>query len=118
MSLNQPTISNLRKVVEGRDSAGLKALYANDAVLTIVDTINSPSKPRIIKGATDIGAYFDDVCGRDMTHTLDSGVVDDTHLAFVEGCRYPDGTRVIASAMAELGPGGIMKQTIVQAWDS
>jgi hypothetical protein len=56
MSLNQPTISNLRKVVEGRDSAGLKALYANDAVLTIVDTINSPSKPRIIKGATDIGA--------------------------------------------------------------
>jgi hypothetical protein len=118
MSNNQPTISSLRKAVEGRDAAGLKAFYAANAVLTIIDTINPPSKPRVIKGAADIGAYLEDVCGRDMTHTLDSGVVDGKHLAFVEGCRYADGTRVTASAMAELGPSGIVKQTIVQAWDS
>ncbi len=118
MSNNQPTISSLRKAVEGRDAAGLKAFYAANAVLTIIDTINPPSKPRVIKGAADIGAYLEDVCGRDMTHTLDSGVVDAKHLAFVEGCRYADGTRVTASAMAELGPGGIVKQTTVQAWDS
>jgi SnoaL-like domain len=116
--MSQPAISDIRKAVEGRDAAGLKALYAADAVLTIIDAINSPSKPRVLKGATDIGAYLDDVCARDMTHTLESGVADGRHLAFVEGCLYPDGTRVTASAMAELGPGGIVKQTIVQAWDS
>ncbi len=118
MSMNQPTISSIRKAVEGRDAEGLKALYAADAVITVIDTMNPPSKPRIIKGAADIGAWLEDVCGRDMTHTLDSGVVDGTHLAYVEGCRYSDGTRVTASAMAELGPGGIVRQTIVQAWDS
>ncbi len=118
MSYNQPTISDIREAVENRDAQGLKALYSADAVLTIIDTINPPSKPRIIKGAADIGAYLEDVCSRDMTHTLDSGVADGTHLAFTEGCRYSDGTRVIALAMAELGPDGIVKQTIVQAWDS
>lgn len=118
MSNIEPTISSIRKAVENRDAASLKALYAADAVITVVDTMNPPSKPRIIKGAADIGAFLEDVCGRDMTHTLDSGVVDGKHLAYVESCRYSDGTRVTASAMAELGPGGIVKQTIVQAWDS
>lgn len=118
MSMNEPTISNIRKAVEGRDAAGLKALYAADAVITVIDTMNPPSKPRIIAGAADIGAYLEDVCGRDMTHTLDSGITDGKHLAYVEGCRYADGIRVTASAMAELGPGGIVRQTIVQAWDS
>jgi hypothetical protein len=52
-----------------------------------------------------------------MKHTLDHGVVDGKHLAYLEGCSYPDGTHVIASTTAELGPNGIVKQTIVQAWD-
>jgi hypothetical protein len=118
MSQNAPTIAGIRKAVENRDAKSLKALYAANAVLTIIDTDNPPSKPRTIKGATDIGAFLDDVYSRDMKHTLDSGIVDGKHLAYVEGCSYPDGTHVIASAMAELGPNGIIKQTIVQAWDS
>ena len=113
-----PTISGLRKAVEARDAASLKSYYAGDAVLTIVDTDNPPSKPRIIAGAKDIGAYLDDVYSRDMTHTIDMGVIDGKAMAFVEGCRYGDGTHVIASCTAELGPNGIVKQTIVQAWDS
>jgi hypothetical protein len=38
-------------------------------------------------------------------------------LAFVERCQYHDGTRVISSNTAELGPHGIVRQTVVQAWD-
>jgi len=113
-----PTIAGIRKAVESRDAKSLKALYASNAVLTIIDSENPPSKPRTITGAADIGAFLDDVYSRDMTHSLDSGIIDDKHLAFVEGCKYPDGTHVIASAMAELGPNGIVRQTIVQAWDS
>jgi hypothetical protein len=117
MKQHFPTIAGIRKAVETRDAKSLKALYATDAVLTIIDTDHPPSKPRTIKGADKIGAFLEEVYGRDMTHKLDDGFVDDKHLAFVEGCSYPDGTHVIASAMAELGPKGIVKQTIVQAWD-
>ncbi len=84
----------------------------------LVREVPEARKPRTIKGAKDIGSFLDDVYSRDMKHTLEFGVVDGKHLAFVEGCSYPDGTHVIASATAELGPSGIVKQTIVQAWDS
>ena len=117
MSQNSPTIAGIRKAVETRDAKSLKALYAANAILTIIDTDNPPSKPRTIKGAKDIGVFLDDVYGRDMKHTLEHGVVDGKHLAYLEGCSYPDGTHVIASTTAELGPNGIVKQTIVQAWD-
>lgn len=118
MSQNSPTIAGIRKAVETRDAKSLKALYAANAVLTIIDTDNPPSKPRTIKGAVDIGAFLDDVYSRDMKHTLDSGIVDGKHLAYVEACSYPDGTHVVCSAMAELGPNGIVRQTNVQAWDN
>ena len=113
-----PTINGLRKAVEGRDAASLKSLYADDAILTIIDSDNPPSKPRTIKGAKEIGAFLDDVYSRDMTHTIEMGVMDGKMLAFVQGCKYGDGTRVIASNTAELGPKGIVKQTTVQAWDN
>lgn len=118
MSQNAPTIASIRKAIETRDAKSLKSFYAANATLTIIDNDNPPSKPRTINGAKDIGAFLDDVYSRDMKHTLENGIVDGKHLAFVEGCSYPDGTHVVASTMAELGPNGIVKQTIVQAWDS
>ena len=118
MSKSAPTIAAIRQAIETSDAKSLKALYAQDAVLTIIDTDNPPSKPRTIRGAKDIGAFLDDVYSRDMKHTLDYGVADGNHLAFVEGCSYADGTRVITSTTAELGADGIVKQTIVQARDS
>lgn len=83
--MNQPslTISGLREAVETRDAARLKALYADDAVLTIIDNDNPPSKPRTIAGHKDIGAFLDDICSRDMTHTVDMGLIDGNGLAFV-----------------------------------
>lgn len=118
MPQSVPTIDGLRRAVETRDAGSLKSFYADDAVLTIIDNDNPPSKPRIISGAKDIGAFLDDVYSRDMTHNLEMGVIDGKRLAFVQGCRYDDGTRVIASSTAELGPSGIVRQTTVQAWDS
>lgn len=112
------TIDELRRAVESRDAVSLKSFYAPDAVVTITDNDNPPSKPRIIRGARDIGAFLDDVCSRDMAHTVDLGVSDGNCIAYVQGCRYSDGTRVMASNTAELGPSGIVRQTIVQAWDS
>ena len=118
MTQKKLTISALSNAVETRDSAALQAYYDDNAVLTIIDSINTPSKPRTIKGKRDIGAFLDDVCSREMTHTIDTGIVDGKTLAYVERCQYVDGTRVIASSTAELGPHGIVRQTTVQAWDS
>lgn len=118
MAQSHPTIDSLRRAIETRDAKSLKAFYADDAVLTIIDNDNPPSKPRTIKGAKEIGAFLDDVYGREMTHSLEMGVIDGKNLAFVQGCQYGDGTRVIASSTAELGSKGIVKQTTVQAWDN
>lgn len=113
-----PTVTALRNTVESRDTEGMKALYAKDAVLTIIDTINPPSRPRVVRGADEIGAYIADICGREMTHEIETGVIEGNRLAFLERCAYPDGVRVIASCTAEFGPEGIRRQTTVQAWDS
>ena len=113
-----PTISSMRNAVEGRDAGLLKSFYDENAILTIIDADHPPSHPKILTGAKAIGAFLDDVCSRGMTHTLDIGVLDKDKLAFVEGCQYRDsGARVVSSSVAELGPYGIIKQTIIQAWD-
>jgi hypothetical protein len=113
-----PGITSLKSAVEDRDAETLKSFYAPNAVLTIIDSENPPSKPRVVQGAAEIGAFLEDVYSRDMTHTLEMGVSDGKVLAFIQGCRYSDGTRVTASNIAEVGPSGIVRQTIVQAWDS
>ena len=52
-----------------------------------------------------------------MTHEVEAGVGDADRLAFTQACAYPDGTRVLCSAMLELAQGKIARQVTVQAWD-
>lgn len=118
MTHARPTIDGIRRAIETRDAKSLKSFYADDAVLTIIDNDHPPSKPRTLSGAREIGAFLDDVYSRDMTHSLEMGVLDGEKLAFVQGCQYGDGMRVVASNTAEVGPAGIIRQTTVQAWDS
>jgi hypothetical protein len=108
----------LGKAIETRDASALRSFYAEQAHLRIIDRDHPPSRPMQLAGRNAIGAYFDDVCGRAMTHKLESGLVDGQHLAFTQACAYPDGPRVFCSAMAELADGKIIEQTIVQAWDA
>src|ERR1700730_13405185 len=71
--------------------ATLLALYAEDAELHVVDRNDQPSHPKIIRGRQAIGEYLADVCGRDMTHTIERLVVSESNAAFVQACRYPSG---------------------------
>ena len=112
------TVSDLRRAIEAHNASVLSGLYADDAVMRIIDRDNPPSKPRELKGRAAIAAYYDDVCSRAMTHTVEAGVADGDRLAFTQACAYPDGTRVFCSAMIELEQGKIARQTNVQAWDS
>jgi ketosteroid isomerase-like protein len=112
------TIPALRQAIEGRDSKTLADFYANDAVLQIIDQDNPPSRPREIRGHDAIAAYFDDVCGRAMTHRVENGITGGDQIAFTQACTYPDGKRVFCSATLDVAGGKITRQVAVQAWDS
>ncbi|MBF9066925.1 nuclear transport factor 2 family protein [Streptacidiphilus fuscans] len=109
----------LRRGIEGRDVSALRGLYADDAHMTVVDQRDQPSHPHEMTGTTAIGEFLDDVCSRDMEHRLEQVVVsaDGSHAAYLEQCRYPDGTRVTSTSMLDLRDGRIAAQTSVQAWD-
>ncbi|WP_328711580.1 nuclear transport factor 2 family protein [Nocardia salmonicida] len=107
----------LRRGIESRDAATLLTLYSDDAEIRMVDHRDQPSHPRVMHGRSAISAMFDDVYAREMTHSLDSVLIDGDHIAFVESCRYPDGTRVLSHSMADLRDGRIVDQTSIQAWD-
>lgn len=111
------TPSAIKRATEGRDARTLSAFYADDAELRIVDRTNPPSRPRVLRGKQEISAFLEDICGRSMTHAVETAVADGNRLAFTEACSYPDGTKVLCMAMAELKDGSIARQTIVQAWD-
>ena len=61
-------INTLTRAIEGQDAQTLSAFYADDAALLVMDRDNPPSSPRTISGREAIAAYYDDVCGRAMTH--------------------------------------------------
>ena len=112
------SVTAIKRAIEERDAKALSAFYADNATLRIIDRDNPPSRPHELKGKTAIAAYYDDVCGRAMTHRVEAGVADGKQLAFTQACAYPDGTRVFCATVAKLEDGKITEQTIVQAWDA
>jgi ketosteroid isomerase-like protein len=111
------TIAGLKRAIEGRKASAFAGMYAEDAVLQVIDRDNPPSKPHSLQGKDAIASYFADVCGRDMTHKVEAGVAVGNRLAFTQSCAYPDGTKVFCSAMVDLKGGKIARQVVVQAWD-
>ncbi|WP_055533347.1 nuclear transport factor 2 family protein [Streptomyces graminilatus] len=110
-------VETLRRGIEGQDATALLSLYADDAQLRVVDRNTQPSHPMVKRGIGEIRAMLDDVYGRDMTHKLEQVVVQGDQVAYTESCQYPDGVRVLASAMLSLRDGKIVDETLLQAWD-
>jgi ketosteroid isomerase-like protein len=107
----------IKRAIETRDGRALADFYADHAVTRIVDRNNPPSRPREIKGRAAITAFWDDICGRTMTHRVDVTMADGDRLAFTQACTYPDGAKVFCIAVLQLKDGLIVDQTVVQAWD-
>jgi ketosteroid isomerase-like protein len=111
-------VAELTRAIESRDAKALTALYADDALLQSIDQDNPPSRPRVLEGRQAIAAYYGDLCGRAMSHHVDSTVTNGEALSFTQTCTYPDGTKVFCAAMLKLKDDKIAHQTVVQAWDS
>jgi hypothetical protein len=105
------------RAVEGSDAATQLSMYAPDATVTIVDKLSPPGSARVLHGREQIGSWLDDVCGREMTHSVKHAVSDGSSAAFTEACRYGDGTNVMCATALALRDGLISDQTVVQAWD-
>lgn len=114
---NALTAAGLKQAIENRDERMLTAFYAHDAQLRVVDRNNPPGRPREIKGKAAIGAFWDDICSRAMTHKVENSVGDANKFAFTQICTYPDGMKVLCLAFCDLKDGRITRQTVVQAWD-
>jgi hypothetical protein len=108
----------LRRAFADRDAATLTSLYADDATIEVADAKTTPSRPLKVEGRDAIRAYFEDVFGRDMTHQVDTVAITDDSAGFSVRCAYPDGTRVVCVATAELSGGVIVRQLTAQAWDA
>jgi ketosteroid isomerase-like protein len=107
----------LKRAVEERDANGQVALFADDAVIEMIDKENPPSRPVVLKGRDAIREYLHDVTSRDMTHSVSELVIEGDHGAYSVDCRYPDGARVLCMATVELRDGRIQRQRGIQAWD-
>jgi hypothetical protein len=113
----QPDFAALKRAIEERDADAQLALYADHAHVRLVDRINTPRSPRVLRGRDEIRAWIEDVCARDMTHEVRTPVVSDHAVAFTEACVYPDGVTVLCATVLELDGGRIVRQVAVQAWD-
>ena len=118
MSVTDTTqLDTLTRAIEARDADAIAAQYSEGATVTLLDRDNPPSSPRVMSGREEVRAYFRDICGRNIEHEVRDAVVDEHGLAFTQHCRYPDGGRVVCSAVGVLEGGLIVRQTIVQTWD-
>lgn len=107
----------LRRAASGKDAETMIGLYAEGAELVRVDRNNTPSSPMTLRGKDAIGEYYRDVLGREMIHRVENEVSVEDRAAFNWACEYPDGTRILAAATAELRDGRIVRQVMVEAWD-
>ena len=110
-------LARFTRAAEERDAATQLSMYGQDASVTIVDRINQPGSPRVLRDHGDIRDWVEDVCGRDMTHKVTHRVHGEDAAAFTQACRSPDGTQVLCATVIELEGGQICDQTIVQVWD-
>src|SRR6201986_298493 len=99
----------LRRAFADRDAEALLALYADEATLEVVDHLNQPSAPPLIRGREELRAHVSDVFGRDMTHAVDIVACAPYALGYVVRCTYADGTKVICAATAEVRHGRIVR---------
>jgi hypothetical protein len=110
-------LDRFARAAEERDAATQLSMYGPDSTLTIVDRDNQPGRPRVLRGHREIARFLEDLCGRDMTHSVQQKVADEAGAAFTLACRYPDGTSVLCATVIALEGEQISDQTIVQAWD-
>jgi ketosteroid isomerase-like protein len=106
-----------KRSIEQRDAPAQLAMFADDALVEVIDRMSPPSTPRVMRGRDTIREWIEDTTARDMTHRVSALTVDGDHAAYTVDCEYPDGTRVLCMSQLDLRDGQIVHQRGLQAWD-
>jgi SnoaL-like domain len=110
-------LDRFTRAAEARDASTQLSMYGPDAVVTITNKISQPAGPRVLRTREEIKAWLEDVYSRDMTHSVEHRVLDETGAAYTQACRYSDGTNVLCATVLELDGGVIASQTVLEVWD-
>ncbi len=110
-------LDRFARAAEERDAATQLSMYGPDATVTIADKLTQPGSPRVLSTREQIKVWLEDMYGRDMTHSVEHRVTDESGAAYTQACQYPDGTNVLCATVITLGDGQISDQTVVQVWD-
>jgi ketosteroid isomerase-like protein len=116
-SPEETALEALRAGYRARDAAKVLGVYAEDVEATIVNRNNPPSRPLVLRGRAALGRMVEDICSREMTHTINETIAGGGSLAYRVECRYPDGCKVIGLYMATLKDGLIVREFSIDCWD-
>src|ERR1700749_4354672 len=92
----------LRRAYSDRDAEALLALYADDATVEVIDHLNQPSPPRVIRGRAVLPANLNAVFASDRTNDVVIVASAGAALGYVARCTCADGTKVVCAATAEV----------------
>lgn len=105
------------QAIESRDSAAQIPLYAEDAVVTVVNPDHPPRAPIVFRSRKAIASWIEDICGLNMTHRVVDVVDGGDRISFTEEGRYRDGAQVWSMSTVFLKDGFIARQRAVLVWD-
>ena len=120
-------IDSIRRALESKDLEAFTSLYAEDAVLEEVSSINPPAHPHVSRGRDKILKRLRDELFRDPVsgwsrHIKSGAVIDaietDKAVAFTEVRTYEAGDKVMVQHLAHKRNGKIEHDRVVIAWDS
>lgn len=110
-------LDRFTRAAEERDASTQLSMYGPEATVTIVDKVSQPGTPRVLSTHEQIKSWLEDMYGREMTHSVQRTVKDDSGAAYTQACRYPDGTNVLCATVIQIDADQISGQTVVQVWD-
>jgi hypothetical protein len=120
-------IEEIRRALSSKNLEDLAGLYAEDATLEEVSSLNPPAHPKVMQGREAILKRFQEEILRDpvsgwsrqvhKTEIVDEVETED-RVAFTEVRTYVAGDKAIAQHIARKQNGQIVHDRIVVAWDA
>jgi ketosteroid isomerase-like protein len=107
-------LDRIQKALADKDLDALAALYAEDATLEEVSSMNPPSHPKVAQGREAILVRL----RRLASATLIDGIETEDALAFTELRTYAAGDKAMAQHFAHKRGGRIARDRLVIAWDA
>jgi SnoaL-like domain len=105
------------KAIESRDAEAQIPLYADDAVVTVVNPDHPPRYPITFRTRKAISSWIKDICALNMYHRVVDVVDGGDRVSFTEEGRYRDGAQVWSMSTVFLQNGLITRQRVVLVWD-